>query len=130
MAKHPRKKASLAAISWANPEYFVTCPLKKEVLYSPYARVPMSETGFPHKDVFQLVCCRNLNGVIKSAADRERVARIWAEFVAPWFGYPSYFILPELRESYRGDDNTCTVKCKLWVEVVVEIACVYLWESD
>jgi hypothetical protein len=111
--KHPRKNTGFSAISWANPEYFLSCPLPEEVLYQPYVLVPMKETDFPHKDVFQLVSRRALNGMIKSGADRERVARIWAEFVSPWFGYSSYWIIDELRESYRGDDSTCTVKCKL-----------------
>jgi hypothetical protein len=87
--KHPRKNNGFSAISWANPEYFLSCPLPEEVLYQPHVVIPMKEMGFPHKDIFQLVSRRALNGMMKSGADRERVARIWAEFVSPRFGYSS-----------------------------------------
>lgn len=72
----------------------------------------MKTDDFPHKDVFELVSSRTLKGMFKSNAERERVARIWAEFISPWFGYPSNWIADELRESYKGDESSCTVKCK------------------
>jgi len=75
----------------------------------------MKTDGFPHKDVFQLVSRRTLKGMFKTNADRERVARIWAEFMSPWFRYSSNWIADELRESYKGDDSSCTVKCKFVV---------------
>jgi len=113
LIKHPREKDHPASLDWAYPEYFLSCPLPEEVLYQPHVRVPMKTDGFPHKDVFQLVSRRTLKGLFKSNAERERAARIWAEFISPWYGYPSNWIAAELRESYKGDDSSCTVKCKL-----------------
>lgn len=115
LIKNPPKKDHPASLDWAYPEYFLSCPMPEEVLYQPHIRVQMKISGFPHKDIFQLVSLRTLKGMFKSNADRERVARIWAEFISPWFGYSSNWIADELRESYTGDDSSCTVKCKLVV---------------
>lgn len=73
----------------------------------------MKTDGFPHKDVFHLVLQRTLSGMFKSDVERERAARIWAEFMSPWFAYPSNWIAEELRKSSSGDESSCAVKCKL-----------------
>jgi hypothetical protein len=86
----------------------------------------MKTGDFPHKDVFELVSSRTQKGMFKSNAERERVARIWAEFISPWFGYPSNWIADELRESYKGDESSCTVKCKICEAIKVVIVTISL----
>jgi hypothetical protein len=44
--------------------------------------------------------------------DRERIGRLWAEFMVPWFGYPVEWIAEEARKSFGGDLNPGIVKCK------------------
>lgn len=47
----------------------------------------------------------------KRGADRERVGRIWTEFVVPFFNYPAHWVVDEARESFRGELNNVVVKC-------------------
>jgi paired amphipathic helix protein Sin3a len=110
LIEHPCKKDHPASLDWAYPQHFLSCPVIDEALFQPHVRVPMQTHGFPHKDAYQLVSNRTLKGVFKSDIDREQVSRIWAEFVSPWFDYPANWIAQELRESYTGDEGSCTVK--------------------
>ena len=47
-----------------------------------------------------------------SELNRERIGRIWAEFMVPWFHYPTHWIADEVRESFTGKITATMVKCK------------------
>jgi paired amphipathic helix protein Sin3a len=65
-----------------------------------------------HRDAIQLVS-RKLQAMPSlSALDRERIGRIIAEVVVPWFGYPAHWVMEEVRESFAGSAAPAVVKCK------------------
>ena len=69
--------------------------------------------SMPHKDVFNCIALvMKKRYVAKTSADREKVSRIWAEFIVPLFTLPAYWFLAELRERSRADKSSCVVKCK------------------
>ena len=45
-------------------------------------------------------------------ADREKVGRIWAEFIVPFFNFPAHWVIDECRDSFRGEINNVVVRCK------------------
>ena len=70
-----------------------------------------ANNNMPHKDAFELVS-RQILYAAKTNADREKVSRLWTEFVAPWFNLPVHWFLSELRDKARSQKSSCIVKCK------------------
>ena len=67
----------------------------------------------PHKDAYKSISAMLMNrNIAKTNADREKISRIWAEFLVPLFDLPVYWFLSELRERTRSDKSSCIVKCK------------------
>lgn len=81
------------------------------LLFQPHLSVKASNT-MPHKEVYELVSLQIQTSAAKTNADRERVSRLWSEFVVPWFDLPVYWFTNELQDKSRSEKSSCIVKCK------------------
>lgn len=80
------------------------------LLFQPYVEVKCSvDIGHKHALEFIVMKIKHLSDI--SPFDRERIGRIFAEFLVPWFKYPVHWILQEIRESFRGKLNPSVTKC-------------------
>lgn len=95
----------------------LSSPDRSAVLYEPYAVVEMKPDCPSHHHAVRLLSRQVTYKAAKSNADREKVGRIWTEFIVPFFAYPTHWVLDESRESFRGELNNFVVQCKslsLW----------------
>ncbi|KAL7565064.1 hypothetical protein ACA910_005076 [Epithemia clementina (nom. ined.)] len=69
-----------------------------------------SEVGPSHKDAFQLVTQKVNRSPNAEPVDLERIGRIWAEFMVPWYNYPAYWVMNEIRQSFSGRLSQSVVK--------------------
>lgn len=104
-SKIPRDPAFEAFV----PSYSLSCPDLTSLLFQPHSRL-QCKVGPSHKEALQLVSYRLKHSGL-SPLDRERVGRIWAEFMAPWFDYPYHWVVDEVRDSYSGTLGPSVVKC-------------------
>lgn len=108
-AKHPRKQHQHPATRSIGPTFYSSNPSTKAMLFQPHIKLRVSNI-MPHKDAYDCLTIVSNNGVAKTNADRERVSRIWSEFIAPWFDLPVHWFLDELRKRIRSDKSSCIVK--------------------
>jgi paired amphipathic helix protein Sin3a len=90
----------------------LSSPDRSAVLYEPYAVVEMKPASIAHHYAVRLVSRQVVNKAAKTATDREKIGRIWTEFVLPFFDYPAHWVLDEARESFRGELNNSVVQCE------------------
>ncbi|GKY97387.1 hypothetical protein MPSEU_000697200 [Mayamaea pseudoterrestris] len=91
------------------PTFAMSCSDPGALLYQPYSIVSCAIDA-THKDAMRLIMdFVGLNHKIK-AFDRERIGRIWAEFMVPWFGYPVQWVAEEVRKSFGGKMSPGIVK--------------------
>lgn len=81
------------------------------LLFHSHASVNATDK-MPHKDLYECLRLQLLNSAAKTNADREKVSRIWTEFILPMFNLPTHWFLKELRDKARSDKSSCIVKCK------------------
>lgn len=81
------------------------------LLFHSHASVNVTNT-MPHKDLYECLRLQVLNSSAKTNADREKVSRIWTEFILPIFNLPTHWFLNELRDKARSNKSSCIVKCK------------------
>lgn len=114
--KHTRKYESAPDKIFQSPEaqsFAPSCGLSLAddgaIMYQPYLSVncQLSES---HKEAFQLISGRINSDLTLPALTRERVGRIWAEFMVPWFGYEAHWVLDEVRNSCQLADDSSVVK--------------------
>jgi paired amphipathic helix protein Sin3a len=105
-----RQKVSAVTRSFV-PDYSMSCDDPGAVLYQPHSIVKCSMNS-SLKNVVHLIMqqVKVTKGV--SSFDRERIGRIWAEFMSPFFQYPVEWIAEEVRTSFGGKLNPSIVKCK------------------
>eukprot|EP00934_Nitzschia_sp_Nitz4_P006570 Nitzschia sp. Nitz4//scaffold106_size73319//51333//55917//NITZ4_005742-RA/size73319-augustus-gene-0.6-mRNA-1//1//CDS//3329532538//6560//frame0 len=102
--------SSLEKRSGSSVSFGLSSPDRSAVLYEPYASVEMKPGSIAHQFAASLL---SQHVVLKSAttkAEREKVGRVWSEFVMPFFGYPSHWILDEIRQSFQGELNETVVQ--------------------
>ena len=87
-------------------------PNSQYLFYEPCVNV-RSEGGPSHRDAFQLVTQRVRMSPNAEPVDLERIGRIWAEFMVPWYGYPAHWVVGEMQQSFSGRLSQSVVKCKL-----------------
>jgi histone deacetylase complex regulatory component SIN3 len=88
----------------------LSVPDKSALLYEPYAVVEMKPESPAHHNTVKLVM-HHIQKKCEGMADmREKVGRIWSEFVISFFDYPCNWVLDEARESFRGKINNFVVK--------------------
>jgi paired amphipathic helix protein Sin3a len=109
--KNPEKIRDHPATRTFTPTFSLSSSDRGSMLFQPYLQVE-ARINISHKDAFNFVV-RQLTSTSKvSPLDRERIGRIWAEFVVPFFGYPSHWVRDEVRASFRGKLTPAVVKSK------------------
>ena len=80
------------------------------LFFQPYMEVKCRvDIGHKHALEFLVLKIKQQSDI--SPLDRERMGRIFAEFLVPWFQYPAHWILQEIRDSFRGKLNPSVTKC-------------------
>jgi len=110
--KHPEKVKSHKATRLFQPTFAKRASDPGAVLFQPFIETAHCKVNISHKHAFQLITHKIKESPNVSAYARERMGRIWAEFVAPWFQYPTHWVLPEVRESFGGELSPNVTKCK------------------
>jgi hypothetical protein len=117
------EKRSGSAVSFG-----LSSPDRSAVLYEPYAVVEMKPASVAHHYAVRLVSRQVVNKAAKTATDREKIGRIWTEFVLPFFDYPAHWVLDEARESFRGELNNSVVQCECFCcRCAINILCAPLY---
>ena len=111
-AKHPEKIKNHPAAASFQPSFAKGLLDAGAVLYQPLLETEC-RVDWAHKVALELVAHKANQGAGVTAYDRERMGRIWAEFVAPWFHYPASWVQSEVRSSV-GDasKNPSVTKCE------------------
>lgn len=110
--KHPERIKDHPASRPFTPTFGTRAPHAGALLYQPYLEV-QCKVDISHKHAMQLIVHTMKVASNVTALDRERMGRIWAEFVVPWFQYPSHWVLDEVRDSFRGKLCPSVTKCTL-----------------
>ena len=66
-----------------------------------------------HKHVFECITLQIRKGAYRTNGEREKISRVWSEFIVPWFDLPAHWFSNELRLKARSDKNSSVVKCML-----------------
>lgn len=106
---HPSKAPQNPAFDSFSPAYSLSSPDPSSLLFQPYATI-QCKVDASHKDAFRLVAIA-LKASGASSLVRERVGRIWAEFMVPWFDYPAHWVVDEVRGTFSGTISPNVVKC-------------------
>lgn len=99
-----------------NAVFGLSSPDRSAILYEPYVMVDVKPDSPAHRTAVRLVTERTVmfydpfNNYSKR--ERERVGRIWMEFMVPFFDYPIHWVQDEARKSFQGR-MIVTVQCKL-----------------
>jgi histone deacetylase complex regulatory component SIN3 len=80
--------------------------------------------SMPYKDIYDCLAIQIQNFPAKTHVEKEKVSRIWTEFIAPWFNLPFYWFLNELRDKARSDKSPTIVQCKC----VLLFICSFVWQ--
>ena len=81
------------------------------IFYEALVEVPCKVNSL-HRDAIQ-VLSQNLRAIPSiSKLEREKMGRIIAEFIVPWFGYPAHWVMDEVRQSSSDSNTSAVVKCK------------------
>jgi hypothetical protein len=99
----------------------LSSPDRSAVLYEPYAVVEMKPDSTAHHYAVRLVKEAVRKAGASDPRSREKMGRIWSEFIIPFFGYPVHWLADEARESFRGQLNNYVVQCK---------CCIYFENHD
>jgi len=119
-SKHPEKIRDHPATLDLTPTFALSSADHGALLYQPFLQVG-SKVDVSHKDAFNCVVEQLKTRSSVSDYDRERIGRIWAEFVVPWFGYPAHWVMNEVRASFRGKLTPAVVKSKLRMQVQFDL---------
>ena len=81
------------------------------MIFQPHLRVEI-DNGMSHKDAYHLLATQVsiVSSDTKPSPEKEYIARIWAEFMVPMFGYPVHWVLNELRDSIRENKSSSVVR--------------------
>lgn len=107
--KNPEKWANQRGNREFAPNFGLRCANASALFFQPYVGINLS-ANVAHKDACKLLSTKLRNNQACSRVDREKVGRIWAEFMLPWFQIPTHNVLDEIRDSFRGDRNPGLVK--------------------
>jgi len=92
-----------------HPEFAVGVNDPGAVFFEPLVAVPCKVDSL-HRDAIQLVAQKLKAMPALASLEREKIGRIIAEFVVPWFGYPAHWVMEEVRESFAGHSGPSVVK--------------------
>jgi paired amphipathic helix protein Sin3a len=108
--KHPEKNTDEAATRPFSPVFGKSVPDIGAVFYQPYMELDC-KIDDSHKYSIHLIAHMIKTSPSVSCFNRERIGRIWAEFMVPWFRYPSHWVIDEVRESFSGKLGPSVTKC-------------------
>jgi len=85
-AKHPSKIQRHRATNMILPDFHLLNPDPMLVLFQPHLSVLVSK-NMPHKHAYHLLEAYFTRDA-KSSSDKKLFMKVWADFIAPWFGLP------------------------------------------
>jgi len=88
----------------------LSVPDKSAVFYQPYASIEMKPASSVHHNAVAFLIKHISYRCTTNSDAWEKVGRIWTEFMLPFFGYPTFWVLDESRKSYRGKLNNAVVQ--------------------
>jgi len=88
----------------------LSVPDKSAVFYQPYASIEMKPASSVHHNAVGYLMKHVAYRCTSNFEAREKVGRIWTEFMLPFFGYPTFWVLDESRKSYLGKINNSVVQ--------------------
>ena len=108
------RKYCSSQINWKDTfvRFGLSLPDKSAIFYEPYALVELKPLSSVHHDAVDLLInhikirCATRDGI------REKVGRIWTEFMLSFFNYPCGWVEDEARKSFLGKINNAVVQCK------------------
>lgn len=104
--------SSLEKRSGSSINFGLSSPDRSAVLYEPYAVVELKPESAAHQIAVSLLTQQATANFSKNPALREKMARIWTEFVMPFFDYPTQWVAYEARESASKVVDSSIVQCK------------------
>jgi len=93
--KEPSVLASRAATKDYHPQFLRGSTDSDSLLYQPHMKLPMSPE-MPHQDAYHLIKTTLMK--LGTKVDHEPVFRVWTEFMASFFSFPSDFVIDDARE--------------------------------
>jgi Sin3 family co-repressor len=108
--KHPEKIKSHPATDAFTPSFGKRAQDAGALLFQSCMETEC-QVDIAHKYAFQLLTHKVKTDASSTAFERERIGRLWAEFIVPWFQYPSHWVLDEIRQSFGGKLNPNITKC-------------------
>jgi histone deacetylase complex regulatory component SIN3 len=108
-ANHPEKLRDHPASRHYLPKFAARCNDSGALLFQPCVAVECNVDD-TYKDAFKLVNHLIKSSVDISSLDRERIGRIWTEFMVPWFNFPIHWVTEVARESFGGKVTSSIVK--------------------
>ncbi|KAG7369838.1 paired amphipathic helix repeat-containing protein [Nitzschia inconspicua] len=117
--EHLREECKLAREYCSNPDkstgggavsFGLSVPDRSAVMYEPYVVVEMKLESPVHHDAVKLLMHYVKKKCLGMRDVREKIGRIWTEFMISFFGYPSNWVIDEARESFCGKINDVVVK--------------------
>lgn len=93
------------------PSYALKHPDPKAFIFQPYLSV-ISRADVSHKHALDLMYAQISSDSKVSSMIHERIGRIVAEFLTPWFNYPTHWVIGQVRDSYRGTMGPNVVECE------------------
>jgi len=91
-----------------NASFGLSSPDRSAIFYEPYVVVDVEPESAAHGTAVRLLTQQMANSIGKSVAsirERERVGRLWMEFMVPFFNYPVHWVQEEARQSFSGEMN-------------------------
>jgi histone deacetylase complex regulatory component SIN3 len=108
--KYPNKMKYHPATRFYGPKFGKCLSQPGALMYQPYMEVSC-RVDMSHKYALELIFQRSKFSSNVTAFARERIGRIWAEFLLPWFHYPVHWVNMEVRDSFGGKMNPSVTKC-------------------
>ena len=110
-AKHPERRKVNRTTQPFIPNFRLINTDPGAFLCQPHVLVHCPVTS-SHRDAMQLVSHHVRLLTAARPLDRERISRIWAEFIVPWFSYPAHWVVNQVRPSFGDTFGPYIVKCK------------------
>jgi histone deacetylase complex regulatory component SIN3 len=104
--------SSLEKRSGSSINFGLSSPDRSAVLYEPYAVVELKRDSAAHQTAVSLLTQQTTKNFGKNPEVREKMGRIWTDFVMPFFDYPARWVSDEARESSPKDVDSTIVHCK------------------
>ena len=109
-ANHPEKIKDHPATNFYAPTFGNSLSLSGALLFQPFMEVQF-KVDTSHKIALDLIAQRIKHSSDVTSFVRERIGRIFAEFLLPWFHYPVHWVNMEVRDSFSGAMNPSITKC-------------------